>query len=155
MLGLLGGIFAYLLFMPSHEAKTVTNAVVIPQEEPRHDGIIRECHPRNGWGFLFPKIHTTTSKKLKIAFLGGSITGKDDCWRPQTMELFRRLYPHIAWEEINASVGGTGSDFGAFRLRHEVVVHNPDLIFVEFAVNDGAVSQAVEYRPCPPHAFLS
>lgn len=83
-------------------------------------------------------------RTLKVAFLGGSITGKDDCWRPQTMDMFRRLHPHITWEEINASVGGTGSDFGAFRLAREVTDHTPDLVFVEFAVNDWAVSQTVE-----------
>ena len=39
--------------------------------------------------------------------------------------------------EINAAIGGTGSDLGVFRLGHDVLQHEPDLVFVEFAVNDG------------------
>ena len=38
--------------------------------------------------------------------------------------------------EINAAIGGTGSDLGVYRLRRDVLDHQPDLLFVEFAVND-------------------
>ncbi len=37
---------------------------------------------------------------------------------------------------INAGVGGTGSDLACFRLRNQVLDFHPDLVFVEFAVND-------------------
>jgi hypothetical protein len=47
-------------------------------------------------------------------------------------------------EEINAAIGGTGSDLGVFRLKHDVLDHDPDLLFVEFAVNDaGAPSEEI------------
>ncbi len=36
----------------------------------------------------------------------------------------------------NAGVGGTGSDFGITRVYDSVVTHNPDIVFVEFSVND-------------------
>lgn len=141
MLGLLSCIVVGQLVIPLLQS----NKANLSAMEEFTDDIIHECNPRKGWRVLFSKLEGPLNPtKLKVAFLGGSITGKDDCWRPQTMDMFRRLYPHIVWEEINASVGGTGSNFGAFRLRGEVIVHKPDLIFVEFAVNDAAVSQTVE-----------
>ena len=33
-------------------------------------------------------------------------------------------------------MGGTGSDLGVFRLQHDVLRQRPDLVFIEFAVND-------------------
>ncbi len=52
------------------------------------------------------------------------------------MQWFRHQYPHTKFTEINAAIGGTGSMLGAYRLRHDVLRHQPDLLFVEFAVND-------------------
>ena len=40
------------------------------------------------------------------------------------------------FREVNAAIGGTGSLLGAFRLEKHVLRHDPDLLFVEFAVND-------------------
>ena len=39
---------------------------------------------------------------------------------------------------MNAAIGGTGSDLGAFRCGVDVVAHDPDLVFVEFNINDGS-----------------
>ena len=44
---------------------------------------------------------------------------------------------------MNAGVGGTGSDLGACRLDRHVLDFDPDLVFVEFAVN-GAYEPGVE-----------
>ncbi|HUS80994.1 MAG TPA: GDSL-type esterase/lipase family protein, partial [Armatimonadota bacterium] len=38
--------------------------------------------------------------------------------------------------EVNAAIGGTGSALGVFRMQSEVLAHEPDLLFVEFAIND-------------------
>ncbi len=73
---------------------------------------------------------------VRIAYLGGSITAQPG-WRPQTLAWFREQFPAAQVSEINAAIGGTGSDLGVFRLQHDVLRHGPDLIFVEFAVNDG------------------
>ena len=39
----------------------------------------------------------------------------------------------------NAGIGGTGSDFGITRLYDDVVSRDPDIVFVEFSVNDRAI----------------
>jgi len=78
-------------------------------------------------------------KHVRIAYLGGSITAQAG-WRPLTLGWFQKQFPGAKIDEINAAIGGTGSDLGVFRLAHDVLQHKPDLLFVEFAVNDGGAA---------------
>lgn len=93
-----------------------------------------ECHPRNGLPNFITKVEAGTS--VKVAYLGGSITAAPG-WRVQSREWIQKQYPKSNVEEIHAAIGGTGSDLGVFRLQRDVLQHYPDLLFVEFAVNDG------------------
>jgi lysophospholipase L1-like esterase len=93
-----------------------------------------ECHERNSLPNTFASLEA--GKTVRIAYLGGSITAQEG-WRPKTLKWFRDQFPTAKVEEINAAIGGTGSDLGIFRLKHDVLDHDPDLLFVEFAVNDG------------------
>lgn len=91
---------------------------------------------------------STPASPVAIAYFGGSITEQNG-WRIQSAELLKKLYPKAAIRSINAAIGGTGSDLGAFRLAHDVLRHKPDLVFIEFAVNDAGakddrVRKAVE-----------
>ena len=72
---------------------------------------------------------------VKVAYLGGSITAQNG-WRVYSREWFQQRFSTAKFSEINAAIGGTGSDFGVFRLSDHVLKFNPDLVFVEFAVND-------------------
>ncbi|SDN00535.1 SGNH/GDSL hydrolase family protein [Kriegella aquimaris] len=72
---------------------------------------------------------------VRIAYLGGSITAQPG-WRIHSFNWFKENYPETEFVEINAAIGGTGSPFGAYRLKDQVLQYNPDLVFVEFAVND-------------------
>lgn len=95
----------------------------------------KECTPRDG----LPNFLSKAAKQganLKVGYLGGSITAQPG-WRPKTLAMFAEMYPQAKFTEINAAIGGTGSDLGVFRLKQDVLDHNPDLLFVEFAVNDG------------------
>ncbi|QOV88185.1 SGNH/GDSL hydrolase family protein [Humisphaera borealis] len=103
-----------------------------------------ECKPRAGLPNFFAKA-ATDGASLKIAYFGGSITAQAG-WRPKTLALFRDTYPKAKFEEINAAIGGTGSDLGVFRLQQDVLVHKPDLLFVEFAVNDGGAEPGQIFR---------
>lgn len=83
---------------------------------------------------------------LTIAYLGGSITagaGASDAgktsYRALVTRWFRETYPKADVREVNAAIGGTPSDLGAFRLGRDVLARKPDLLFVEFAVNDGGL----------------
>ena len=102
------------------------------QPSPLRDAV--ECRERGGLPNVFAK--WKAGKEVRIAYLGGSITEANG-WRPKTMEWFKKEYPASSIVEINAAIGGTGSDLGVYRVRQDVLDHKPDLLFVEFAVNDG------------------
>jgi len=96
-----------------------------------------ECRVRGGLPNFFAKLEQ--GKSVRIAYLGGSITAQAG-WRPKTLNWFRSQFPAADISEINAAIGGTGSDLGVFRLQQDVLDYRPDLLFVEFAVNDGGAS---------------
>ena len=102
-----------------------------------------ECRERGGLPNVVAKLKRGAD--VSIAYLGGSITAQDG-WRPKTLNWLRQKFPGVKISEINAAIGGTGSDLGVFRLQHDVLDHKPDLLFVEFAVNDGGASTGQIYR---------
>lgn len=86
--------------------------------------------------------HLTKDKILKIAFIGGSVTDGTGADNPSTDSWTRKICDKLKAEygasviEEKQSIGGTGSYFGAFRYAHDVGRTNPDLLFVECAIND-------------------
>jgi hypothetical protein len=95
----------------------------------------QECRSRAGWPNFLAKARTPGAT-VRVAYLGGSITAQPG-WRPKTLAHFQKAWPQAKFEEIHAAIGGTGSDLGVCRLRQDVLDHQPDLLLVEFAVNDG------------------
>jgi hypothetical protein len=110
-------------------------------EFPLADAI--ECTPRGGLPNLFARLDAGGA--VRIAYLGGSITCQEG-WRPKTLKWFAEKHPKAAVKEIYASIGGTGSDLGVFRLERDVLAKLPDLLFVEFAVNDGGQPPEAIFR---------
>jgi hypothetical protein len=108
--------------------------VTVAQAQPDSLIAAKEFSPRGGLPNFFAKINA--GKPVKIAFLGGSITRAGNGYRDQILTWFKNQYPANQVEEIMAAVSGTGSDFGACRVKEHVIDHQPDLVFVEFAVND-------------------
>ena len=82
---------------------------------------------------------------VRVAYFGGSITAADG-WRVQTLKKFNEEYSPAQFTEINAAIGGTGSSLGVYRLEHDVLRHNPDLVFIEFCVNDGGEAPEAIWR---------
>lgn len=95
---------------------------------------------RDGLPNFFHKV--SGSETVKIVFLGGSITHHAG-YRVQTTEWLEKQYPNIQFEVVNSAIGGTGSDLGVFRTDRDVLAHDPDLVFVEFAVNDAKTDSLV------------
>ena len=82
-------------------------------------------------------------KKATIAYLGGSVTGgfgssnaAELSWRALSGKHFKEKFPEAKINLVNAGVGGTGTGYARFRLQKDVLNHNPDLIFIEFSIND-------------------
>lgn len=89
-----------------------------------------------------------TEKKLKIGYIGGSVTGGTGgtngyCWASATTEWFKSTFPNAAIDAKNVAWGGTSSFWGYFRMdtdnsgRDNLIKFAPDIVFVEFSVNDG------------------
>lgn len=81
-------------------------------------------------------------EEITIGFLGGSITegrgasGVENCYVSQVYKWWYETFPQAKIQVINAGVGGTSSYLGVHRVDAELLVHQPDLVFMEFAVND-------------------
>ena len=87
---------------------------------------------RDGLGNFAAKLES--GEPVRVAYLGGSITEAKG-WRSYTTAALKAL-SRGGIEEINAGLGGTGSLMGVYRLERDVVTRSPDLVFVEFSVND-------------------
>ncbi len=96
-----------------------------------------ECRPRAGLPNFFAKARA--GGPVRIAYFGGSITAAPG-WRVGSLERLQKAFPQASFLEVNAAIGGTGSDLGAFRVGRDVIAGNPDLVFIEFAVNDGGAA---------------
>ena len=89
---------------------------------------------RDGLPFFFKKI--LSGQPVHVGYLGGSITEASQGWRDQSLDWLQKTYPQAKFTGINAGIGGTGSELGVFRVQSQVLERKPDLVFVEFAVND-------------------
>ena len=91
----------------------------------------------------FPQLHErlTRGESITVVFLGGSITmgAKAEAGR-SCRELvgdwLTKTYPKAEIRLINRAIGSTGSLLGAFRFEDQVLNEEPDLLFIEFCVND-------------------
>lgn len=86
-------------------------------------------------------------KKLKngeevtVGFIGGSITqgtsaGNELCYAKLTADWLQQTYSSAKVNYVNAGIGATGSYIGVHRVTADLLSKNPDLVFVEFSVND-------------------
>ena len=87
---------------------------------------------RAGLGHTLEKL--LAGKPVAIAYFGSSISNSK--WGPFNADWFRRAFPDAEIREIKAAIGATGSALGVFRVRDHVLKHHPDLVFVEFSIND-------------------
>ena len=77
-----------------------------------------------------------------VAFIGGSITegysstSHDKCYAKLIHDWWVENFPNSNVKYINAGIGGTNSDYGASRVENDVLKYDPDVVFVDFTVND-------------------
>lgn len=80
-------------------------------------------------------------EEVTIAYLGGSITqgssaGDDLCYARLTTNWFEETFPSAKINYVRAGIGATGSYIGVHRAETDVLAHEPDLVFIDFSVND-------------------
>ena len=82
-------------------------------------------------------------EKITAAYIGGSITEgysdnitlkTEEKWVTMSTEWLSEQFPDADISYVNAGLSGTPSVLGNVR---DVLVSDPDIVFVEFAVNDG------------------
>ncbi|XHR28386.1 MAG: SGNH/GDSL hydrolase family protein [Chthoniobacteraceae bacterium] len=89
-------------------------------------------------------------EKVVIAFVGGSITWgarastASHSYVSLVADWWRQEFPSAQIEVVNAGIGATGTNFAALRLQRDVLSRNPDVLFVEFAVNDKNLKENAE-----------
>lgn len=87
-------------------------------------------------------------RPVVISFIGGSITqgslasAPETCYAHLVYSWWAQRYPCVTY--INAGIGGTTSQFGAARAEEDVLRGSPDVVFVEFSVNDENTSHFQE-----------
>ncbi len=110
----------------------------IEMEQTKYDSYINRRTPLYNTYYKL-----TTEKELNIVYFGGSVTagyGASNAdltsWRGLASNWFATTFPNAKINNYNSSVGGSGSHHGAFRCENDVLEYKPDLVFVEFAMND-------------------
>ena len=86
---------------------------------------------------------------VTVGYIGGSITVGEKATL-FTSEHLQKGYAYYSYEYLaqafgtgsnvkylNAAISGTGSEVGIVRAQEDLFDHSPDLIFIEFAVNNG------------------
>lgn len=85
----------------------------------------------------------TEDKELTVLYFGGSVTagaGASDTnktsWRALTGKWFENRFPEAEITNINRALGESGSYLGVHRVQDDVIAAEPDLIFLEYSIND-------------------
>lgn len=88
---------------------------------------------------------------VTLVYLGGSITEgasavpqKTKCYAAVSCDLFAEKFAKdpAKVHYVNAGISGTPSKLGLTRLEQDVLSKNPDIVFIEFAVNDSNDKQS-------------
>ena len=87
---------------------------------------------------------------VTVGVIGGSITPGAGASQPEkrygerVAAWWRQTFPKASIRFVNAGIGATGSDYGALRVKRDLLSHHPDFVVVEYAVNDPNTQAAAE-----------
>ena len=89
-------------------------------------------------------------EEINIVYIGGSLTqGANSTfggWTAKLSEDFKTEFGEENVNTYNVGIGGTTSRYGAYRLAEDVISKNPDMVFIEFVLNDNQLGMmSAEY----------
>ncbi|WPJ95109.1 SGNH/GDSL hydrolase family protein [Coraliomargarita algicola] len=87
----------------------------------------------------------TKGEPLRYVAIGGSITqASSSGWIGDWLD---EQFPKSEISVVNSGMSGTGSSLGIFRIDRDIISHAPDLVVIEYCVNDGGLTdeQAILY----------
>jgi lysophospholipase L1-like esterase len=93
------------------------------------------------------RIHHFIEKMQKdgtvtLGIIGGSITqgakasAPENRYANRVAAWLREQFPKTGIKLVNAGIGGTGSKYGCLRAQDDLLQYHPDLVIIEFSVND-------------------
>ncbi len=111
---------------------------------------LADCYPESDKAALAKVLkRAQAGEDLTLAVIGGSITqgtiseGASDSkvtnvksYASIFFEWWEKKFPDTHFKCINAGIGATDSYLGVHRVKEDVLNSSPDLVLVEFAVND-------------------
>jgi hypothetical protein len=84
-----------------------------------------------------------SARPVSVVFFGGALTWGEGASEPErtsfralTENFLKSEYPKAKFSFYDAAIGGAGSKLGMFRVQSDVLARNPDLVFVDFALED-------------------
>ena len=88
------------------------------------------------------------NRTINLVFHGHSVpTGYFATPAVNTMQAYphlllsklKQLYPFAVINIITTSIGGENAEQGEKRLEHDVLIHKPDVLFIDYALNDRSI----------------
>ena len=122
----------------------VTTAALSPEEKIHYDVVQRSFVQFGNTHRIEAKLAKAASgEKTTVAYIGGSITEgiggtPESCYAKLSYNYIAENYgtgDNVKY--VNAGLSGTPSILGNLRAERDVLSQNADIVFVEFAVNDG------------------
>ncbi len=114
-----------------------------PEEQIHHDMVKRSFVSFGNTYRLENKLSKAAGgETVTVAYLGGSITegigapDKESCYAKLSFNAISEMNGGN-FEYLNAGLSGTPSILGNLRVQKDVLDYSPDIVFLEFAVNDG------------------
>lgn len=140
-----------LYLQDGFEAPEVEEENAVDFHSPFYERMLEKSLMQTGNNYRLKKVFEKAERgeDVTIAFIGGSITQgagaipiNTQCYAYKTFEGLCRMLGKTTEENIHyvkAGVGGTPSEFGMLRYERDVLREGevePDIVVVEFAVND-------------------
>lgn len=81
--------------------------------------------------------------ELRISFMGGSVTSGMGSsavkggFRTRLINFLKEECPSARFSEASSTLGGNGSQYGVYITEQMIASTKPDLVFIEYAVNNG------------------
>ncbi len=132
---------------PEHATETpmpTNTPVPLTQEEQLHYDMVERSVISTGNNERMKKVmeKARNGEDVTIAYIGGSITegynaGTTEIYAKLSCDYFRKTYATTGTVNyVNAGLSGTPSLLGLIRSDRDIFTAKPDLVFIEFAVND-------------------
>ena len=131
-----------------NEVVTVTETVqavqLSPEEQVHYDMVQRSFVQFGNTHRIEAKLEKAASgEETTVAYIGGSITegiggGAEGCYAKLSYNYIAENFgtgDNVKY--VNAGISGTPSILGNLRVKRDVLDKNADIVFIEFAVNDG------------------